>query len=41
MWKSEEMKELNMLRADPPGHVSRFERLILARVMHAPTGRVT
>ena len=41
MWMSEEMKELNMLRADPPGHVARKEWLNMARVMHAPTGRVT
>jgi len=29
---SEEMKELNMLKADPPGHVARKEWLNLARV---------
>jgi len=40
MWKSEEMKVLNMFKADPPGHVSRFQWLFLARVMHAQTRRV-
>jgi len=41
MWMSEEMKELNMLRSVPPGHVARLKWPNLTRVMHAPTGRVT
>jgi len=34
------MKDFNMFNACPGSHVARFDLLEMARVIHAPTGRV-
>ena len=40
-WRKEMMKQFNRLNSAPRGHVAGFGWTREARVMHAPTGRVS